>query len=473
MTEKIFKSHSLCALVCVGISPIIGCSQVDDVPAQKPNVIMLMADDLGWGDVGFNGNTVIKTPSLDNLAKEGVILNRFYSAAPVSSPTRGSCVTGRNPYRYGIYHANTGRVKKEEVTIAEVLKENGYATGHFGKWHLGTLSDSLPDGRSGGANVKRFAPPWDNGFDECFSTEQAVPTWDPMDNQEIKTLTRYWSGYREYVTDNLSGDDSRVIVDRVLPFIKKSVDNSEPFLSVVWFHAPHTPVVAGESYKKLYSNESDDKQHYYGCITAMDVQVGRLVDYLKELGVADNTIIVFCSDNGPAGEGGGTAQYPGKRQQGVTGGFKGRKGSLHEGGIRVPALISWPASLPQGVESDVPMSTSDYFTSILSVLGLELPAREYDGINIIPLIQSDVEDRGEYIGFQSIVSVCMMSDQYKLIIDKKGVAEDELYDIKNDPFETDNIVDEKPEIAADLKVRALKFVESCKESDAGSEYLLN
>jgi len=135
---------------------------------DRPNIILCMADDLGWADPGFNGNSIIKTPSLDAMAEAGLRFTRFYSAAPVCSPTRGSCLTGRHPYRYGITFANVGHMPKEEVTLAEVLKTQGYATGHFGKWHLGTLTKTEKDSNRGGPRgAKHYSPPWENGFDVC------------------------------------------------------------------------------------------------------------------------------------------------------------------------------------------------------------------------------------------------------------------------------------------------------------------
>ncbi|MEN8734608.1 MAG: sulfatase-like hydrolase/transferase, partial [Lentimonas sp.] len=142
----------------------------------------MMADDLGWGDVQcFNPATPIKTPQLDAMAAAGVQFNRFYSSSPVCSPTRGSSLTGRHPFRFGIYYANKGHLKVEELTLAELLQKQGYATGHFGKWHLGTLTTEIKDANRGKPrNTKDFSPPWQNGFDVCFSTESKVPTWDPM-----------------------------------------------------------------------------------------------------------------------------------------------------------------------------------------------------------------------------------------------------------------------------------------------------
>ncbi|HEX6845343.1 MAG TPA: sulfatase-like hydrolase/transferase [Chitinophagaceae bacterium] len=147
---------------------------------ERPNIILIMADDLGIGDVGYN-NSIIKTPFIDDMAKEGIEFKRFYVSAPVCSPTRGSVLTGRNPYRYGVYSANVGYLKKEELCLAEVLKAENYITGHFGKWHLGTLTTKETDGNRGRINDStNYSPPWMHGFDVCFSTESKVPTWDPM-----------------------------------------------------------------------------------------------------------------------------------------------------------------------------------------------------------------------------------------------------------------------------------------------------
>src|SRR5262245_38422274 len=155
--------------------------------SSPPNIILTMADDMGFGDPGFNGNKVIQTPHLDEMAKAGLKFERFYSGAPVCSPTRGSCLTGRHPYRYGIWSANEGHLRKQECSLAEVLRKQGYTTGHFGKWHLGTLSQDQ-DGRRGGTGENaHYAPPWEHGFDVCFSTEQAVPTFNPMQNQPFPT----------------------------------------------------------------------------------------------------------------------------------------------------------------------------------------------------------------------------------------------------------------------------------------------
>ena len=148
--------------------------------SKSPNIVLVMCDDLGYGDVGFNGSTTIQTPHLDALAAQSVVMDRFYAGGPVCSPTRGTCLTGRHYCRYGINHANQGRLPTAEKTLATVCQDAGYRTGHFGKWHLGTLTQGEADGNRGGNDQRLFSPPWLHGFERCFSTESKVPTWDPM-----------------------------------------------------------------------------------------------------------------------------------------------------------------------------------------------------------------------------------------------------------------------------------------------------
>ena len=268
--------------------------------ADRPNVILCMADDLGWGDTGYNGNKIVKTPHLDAMARTGVKFNRWYAGAPVCSPTRGNCLTGRHPIRLGIPTANKGKLEAHELTLAERLKAKGYATGHFGKWHLGTLTTTMKDSNRGKpGDTSNYSPPWKNGFDVCFSTEAKVPTYDPMKKpREIKNGrygwqpvgdgpsehygTHYFDHTGKVVTDNLDGDDSRVIMDRAIPFVRDAVGDERPFFIVVWFHAPHLPVVAGPKHSALYAELDWQKQMYFGCITALDEQVGRLRAELEE-----------------------------------------------------------------------------------------------------------------------------------------------------------------------------------------------
>ena len=461
-------------LICV--APLL-------VAAEKPNIILVMCDDLGWGDVGFNGNKIIRTPHLDAMAKNSLRFERFYAAAPVCSPTRGSCLTGRHPYRYGVYFANTGHMKTEELTLAELLKKHGYATGHFGKWHLGTLTKTETEANRGGPRgVKNFSPPQVNGFDVCFSTESKVPTWDPMlrpKNNKSKTWwdpakdngpygTAYWNEKGARVTENLRGDDSRVIMDRAIPFIRAAVKKEQPFFTIVWFHAPHLPVVAGPEYTKLYAKHSKFAQHYYGCITALDEQVGRLRKELRTLGIADNTLVTFCSDNGPEGN----ASAPGS-----AGHFSGRKRSLLEGGLRVPGLIEWPAKIKPGVTA-IPAVTSDYLPTILDLIGAEqTDKRPLDGISLVPLFKGKMKERGQPIGFQSAGQVALISDRYKIYGSGGRKKEQELtlpklklFDLKKDPSEKNDLAAQHPDLIKKMTATLKQWRKSCRHSDTGGDY---
>ncbi|MCA9212574.1 MAG: sulfatase-like hydrolase/transferase [Planctomycetales bacterium] len=454
-------------LVAALVQPAALVCSADDSAPQRPNIILCMADDLGWGDTGYNGNSELKTPHLDQMASEGVRFNRFYSAAPVCSPTRGSCLTGRHPYRLGIPFANAGHMQPEELTIAELLQKLGYRTGHFGKWHLGTLTKTIRDGRRGGTKkgIDHFSPPWDNGFDKCFSTEAQMPTWNPMQNQAV--AGKFWLGPESFETENVSGDAARVVMDRAIAMIEASHAADDPFFVVIWFHAPHSPVVAGPEHRALYADLSENKQHYYGCITALDEQIGRLRKRLAELSISDNTMLWFCSDNGPAAKGGGPGKAAGGRQQGITGGLRGRKGSLYEGGIRVPGLLVWPNGIAHAKTIDAPCVTSDYLPTIVDVLGIpqqQLSNHELDGISLKPILDGTRQLRGKPIGFQSRKQLAWSDDQYKLYSSDGGKSF-ELYDLLVDPNESKNIADQFPDLVKRMSDELTQWVASCQNSE--------
>jgi len=435
---------------------VIGCAQPH--ASDKPNIILIMTDDLGWGDVGFNGNEVIQTPHLDQLASSGIVLNRFYSASAVCSPTRASVLTGRNPVRVGVPTANQGHLGEDEISLAELVKEAGYATGHFGKWHLGTLTTSMRDSNRGRpGDSSHFSIPTQHGFDVYFSTEAKVPTYDPMhkpvafdtlngeslrygwaavqEEQHIEAYgTHYFTHPDEPETNNLSGDNSKVIMDRVLPFITRSKEAAQPFFAVVWFHTPHLPVVADSAYRALYSTYSHEEQIYFGTITAMDAQVGRLRQHLSELNALDNTMIWFASDNGPERDTPGSA-----------GPYRERKRSLHEGGVRVPAFVSWPARLEGSTSLSAPTVTSDYLPTLVDYLGLTSPQdRILDGVSLVDILNGTQTERGEPIGFFFREKRSWVDDRYKLISKDEGQTY-ELYDLVEDQAERFDISQEHPE----------------------------
>ena len=385
------------------------------VREQKPNIILIMTDDQGWYDAGFNGNRHLMTPNLDRMASEGIILDRFYSASAVCSPTRASVITGRNPLRMNIPNANSGHMKPEEITLPELLKEQGYYTGHFGKWHLGTLTRKQQDSNRGGRaeNHEHYSIPTLHGYDTFFCTEAKVPTFDPLiypdrfDEGESKRYgwkalenssrsriygTAYWKGEEQKDTLNVKGDDSRIIMDRVLPFIERSMKDGKPFFTTIWFHAPHLPVVSDSLHRDIYDQMRLEDQLYYGTITAMDEQLGRLWEKLDLLGIQEETIIWFCSDNGPEN---GTPGSSGPYRERV---FRERKRSLYEGGVRVPAFVIWKGTFKSGIRMDIPAVTSDYLPTILEILQVEYPdSRPLDGESLREILQGGKRERDKPI----------------------------------------------------------------------------
>ncbi|WP_127588035.1 sulfatase family protein [Paenibacillus koleovorans] len=446
---------------------------------KKTNVILVMCDDLGYGDTGFNGNTVIRTPHLDQLAREGAVFTRFHAGAPVCSPTRGTCLTGRHHYRYGITTANDGKLPLEELTLATLLQQNGYRTGHFGKWHLGTLSRELKDGRRGGATQPEwYSPPWQHGFDTCFSTEVAIPLWNPMENQPF--ASKYWVQEGQYAEDNLEGDDSRVIMDRAIPFIEQCAAIDEPFLAVVWFHAPHTPVAAGPEHRAIYADYSEGEQHYYGCVTAMDEQVGRLNDTLKRLSLEDDTLVWFCSDNGPEGPGG---EGPGGegRNRGSTGGLRGRKRSLFNGGTTVPTVLKWPKYVKPGTTYRSVGSTLDFLPTILEEIGLSMPdARPLDGVSLLPVLRGETERRSRPIVFRFVSNrdamfgsptFAVIDNEYKLLTNHtERLQDDMVFQLIEDPYESTNLIDSHPEFAERMRAYLKEQLDDYRRSHYGGDY---
>lgn len=445
-----------------------------------PNIVLLMCDDLGYGDLKpFWADSLINTPHLDQMTESGLKFNRFYAAAPVCSPTRGSCLTGRHPSRYGIPYANVGHLPEDEVTIPELLKPLGYRSGHFGKWHLGTLTKTIKDANRGGPNhVQDFSPPRFHGYDVSFVTESKVPTYDPMvrpaknnkigwdylrdDQKKVDYGTAYWDHDGNVDGENLAGDDSRVIMDRAVAFIEESVAKKKPFFTAIWFHSPHLPVVAGPEHVEPYRDFSMHQRNYYGCVSAMDEQVGRLRGMLRSLGVHQNTMVWFCSDNGPEGK---------SNSPGLAGSFSGRKRSLKEGGVRVPGILEWPGTISPGEETNAAAVTSDYLPTIADLLNIDLTNASVaagwviDGESLVPIIKKKSPQRTKPIGFLSRKQIAWHDGSMKLYSDDAGSTW-VLYDLGNDPSEKSDLSAAKADLLQTMKKDVQAWLDSVN-SDQG------
>lgn len=471
-------------LICCLLLGLLLCSactsQKHTENVEDPNIILIMADDMGYGDPAFIGNKIAVTPTLDEMSQNGLTFSRFYAGAPVCSPTRASVLTGRHPYRMGIYSPNVGHLPQEEITVAELVKKKGYRTGHFGKWHLGTMTKTEDDGRRGGPeNAEHYSPPWKNGFDVTFSAEAGLPLWDPykkpkdldLSNPDyIKEYSKnpwwdpikdpdesnyfgmaFWNEKGEKVDKNIEGATSRVLMDRVIPFIENSTENDTPFLAVLWFHTPHIPLVTGKKYRELYSDHSKIVQHYFGSITAMDEQIGRLRDELKKLGAKDNTLIWFKSDNGPARK---------DTRPGTAGPLRGDKGSLYEGGIRVPGIIEWPSAIRQNRHTDLPVSTSDILPTIMDLLEIEGKEKlDLDGESVLDLLLDEQEYSREKPLYFKYGSQSAIIDKH-LKLYSNNDEEWELYNLDKDIGENNDISDQNSDEVERLKNLYQKFEDS-------------
>lgn len=442
---------------------------------KQPNIILMMTDDHGWGDVGFNGNKDIITPNMDSVCAQGARLHYFFAAAPVCSPTRGSVLTGRHYFRYGIWGANDGQLPREEYTIAQGLKDVGYMTGHFGKWHVGTPHPEYT-GKGGGGHPERLARPEWFGYDTYFVTHHAVCTWNPYGEDGMNGATTdnpYWEDGQR-VTEKLLGDDTKIIMDRVIPFIEKASEADKPFLSVIWAHTPHSPLRAGPEYKKLYEGKglTAKQVEYYGALTALDDQVGRLEAKLRELGEWENTMFWFCADNGPASH----VRHGG---HGTTGGMRGRKAYLFNGGTCVPAYVCWPGKVEAGMTIETPMSTMDYLPTAFAAAGAAMPDdRPVDGQSLLDIILGKTDKREIPIPFrfehEKAPGLGLLDGDFRYYTnfnDDEGPRENDLlYNFVDDRGEQKNLITQMPEKAAQMREQAVAFIASCQQSYAGQDY---
>lgn len=449
--------------------------------AERPHIVLVMADDHGYGDTGFTGHPFVQTPHLDAMADGGVVFNRFYASAPVCSPTRASFMTGRHPFRTNV--PNHGHyMRPHEKTIAEALKSAGYVTGHFGKWHIGSVQPDSPT-NPGGA-----------GFDEWLSGLNFFDN-DP-----------YLSRNGEY--EQIKGPGTVISMDATIEFLKKHNTGGKPMFTVTWFPSPHDPqqeIPDGISdAATLYEDEKTPKPGYFREITLLDQQMGRLRQCLRELGIEDNTFFLYCSDNG-----GLVVKSSGGRD---------KKGSIYEGGLRVPAVLRWPAKYePRQV--DIPVFTADLYPTLVSIAGASVSQQPIlDGVDLNDIIEGTASTRppmGFWHGFQGgqstwsdrIIKALMEAKRagkpnpfperllknvnefpaldtndmhghaawnawpWKLHrIEEKGKVRLELYHLIDDPMETNDLSQQHADLVADMKASLEAWQRSVLNSWSGGDY---
>jgi arylsulfatase A-like enzyme len=433
-------------------------------PAQ-PNVVLVMADDQGWGDTGYNGHPELKTPNLDEMAKSGLRFDRFYAAHFNCSPTRASVMTGRHPNRMGTFNPGAP-IRAQELTVARVLQSAGYATGHFGKWHLNGKNGDKNTTAIPGRAILATDPlsPGKMGFDRWVSADNFFDL-DPVLG-------------RDGVPEKFHGESSDVTTDEALKFIKTQAGARKSFLAVVWFGSPHNPHQALPADKAAYSWLSEKDQNYFGEITAVDRSVGRLRAALRELKVADNTILWYCSDNG------------GQEGPKSTGHLRGQKGTLWEGGVRVPGMVEWPARIATPFTSEMPCSTLDIYPTILEATDAtaQNQIQPLDGLSLLAVFDRKTELRAKPMPFWNRAGkqpghAAWLDWPYKLHTNavagrrgKKGQKAGEalptvlLYDVSKDPKETTDICAQEPDRVTKMTTALDAWKASVERSLAGADY---
>lgn len=415
---------------------------------RRPNFLVILCDDLGYGDLACYGNPVIQTPHLDRLAADGLRLTDCYAAAPVCSPARAGMITGRNPYRCGIPdwipEQSPVRLLPDEPSVAKLLRGDGYRTGHCGKWHLsGTLDGSQPT-------------PGDHGFDQWFSTQNnALPN-----HQNPVNFVRNGGS-----VGPLEGYSSTIIADEAIKLMQQWKE--DPFAIFVWFHAPHEPIATAPEFVDLYGAvENKNRATHYGNVTQMDHEVGRLVQAVEQLGLAQETLVYFTSDNGPET----LNRYKGSQHSyGSPGLLRGMKLHLHEGGIRVPGIARWTGTIDAAQTSRVPVNGTDLLPTLCALAGTPCAVdKVLDGRDVSAALlgPADAMERPLYWRYDKALSQAkraLRKGCWKILADAtwEGI---ELYNLVEDPAESANLVASHPDQARDL-LEALRAMDAAVDGE--------
>ena len=469
-------------LTVVFLAFSVGCTK----KTALPNIIVFLADDLGYGDLGCYGNPIIKTPNLDKFADQGVRMTDCHSGGTVCSPSRSALLTGRNPYRSGFFYI-AGRntyLQDQEITIAEILHDQGYETSFWGKWHLSTLEKKNRDQPG----------PGDQGFDYWMGT--TVNAFEGPRNPQKFILNGTPVG-------EVEGWYCDVIVDKACEWLKHIRNKEKPFFMYLSAHEPHTPIAPPAEYSKLYDNPRVDqleekikygqvsrpeieisayKKEYYGTVNQLDDAFGRLMSTLDDLGLDQNTLVIFTSDNGPETpvtfeESLGNWDDPIRDKCfGTPGELRGMKRFPYEGGHRVPGIVRYPEVIPAGIESNILFNGTDLLPTIVHLTKSTLPAdRSIDGKNAFAAflnqeVKRDVSEIWFYPNHEDtyfrMPQMSMRKDNYTLIgwlpakhdslnlknwMATNDPQKFELYDLSKDLAQVHDITAKYPEIVTSMR----------------------
>ncbi len=495
-SRRTFIQHLAAAGLVVGIPGVFGCRT--NTPADRPNFVVFLADDLGYGDLASYGNPIIETPHIDQLASEGMRFTDFHSAGTVCSPSRASLLTGRNPYRSGFYYiAGSGmHLQRDEITVASMLRDDGYDTCFVGKWHLSRFdrdSSTLPT-------------PGDHGFDHWFAT--AVNAFEGPENPN----TFFRNGERVGEVDGWYCD---VIVEEALSWLRDRPNPDKPYFLYVCSHEPHTPVDPPESYSDRYENDAveeleqsiqygdvdrpdreigSNKKYYYGTVTQLDDAVGNLMAGLDARGEKEQTLVLFTSDNGPEApvnleeSRGEWDDFSRDRSFGTPGQWRGMKRYPYEGGHRVPGIARWPGTIAPGTLNESLINGTDFLPTLAELADIPLPTeRTLDGVSMTPAFRGKLLERPKPVywffpahedtyyrmphvamreGEYSLLAWLAPKDPDQLIMDwlKTGqLVRFELYNLDSDPAQRIDLIEKEPERLAAMTRQMRAFWEEIKD----------
>ncbi len=445
------KQITILFTIAILLIGAISCKNTET--KQQPNILFIFADDWGFGDLGCYGHTEVATPNLDKLASQGTLFTQFHVTSGVCSPSRTSVLTGHYPARHRVHGHFAGNAVNEERGMPNWLDENlpvylprlmqkaGYTTAHFGKWHLG--GGGLPHGDLSAPEPKVY------GYDETRVWNGNGPTW--KGDQRWPT-TRFMDDDTLWVQSS-----SRIVVDETIDFLKRNKDGKPMFINL-WLKDPHTPLWPSDEQREPYKGMDPNKETYYAVLTDADKHIGRLMEALSEMGLDENTLVIFSSDNGPA-------HVPPALYVGSTGGLKGRKVDVFEGGVNVPFIVRWPGHVNAGkVESESVLSTVDLLPTFCELAQIELPeGYKPDGENISTIFENKPFERTKPLFWdwrfpriddnpyhaEGWPTGAVRYGDWKLLHNAE-INRTELYNIKEDVFESRNLAEENPEKVKEL-----------------------
>lgn len=432
----------------------------------RPNVILALADDLGYGDLACYGNEIVHTPHLDRFAEEGMRFTDCYSAAANCSPSRAGLMTGRTPWRVGIHNwipmMSPMHVRESEITIATLLRDSGYATCHSGKWHLNGLF-----------NLPGQPQPSDHGFDHWFSVQ----------NNALPNHRNPYNFVRNGIPAGpIEGYSADIVTDEAISWLREQGGKEEPFFLFLCYHEPHEPIATAERHARHYAHLEDPAERaLWGNITQLDAAFGRLLAEIDSLGMRDDTLVFFTSDNGPA--------LTGKHPYGSAGPLRAKKGYVWDGGIRVPGILRWPGVTEAGSVCEEPISGVDWLPTLCDIADIAVPDdRAIDGASLVPLLEGESLEREtplywHFLRSRSSVKVAIREGDWKLAarIDRPdlkpsgGITEEDiefnqnaeltefvLFNLRDDIAETTNLAEKESAIFEEMKSDLLEMYEEVR-----------